>query len=168
MSQVKDFIILSAPPAAFDTGPSAQTRSYLLRSGRHYCPLRCPYRRLRPLAVLAYPRFQPFLDQAVNSLVGDSVLDETHRPFVTHVVEGAPNVRIHDPVHSLPYDPHAQRIQCVVGAPPRPESVTETPEILLVYGVGDRHHCLLYDFVFQRRDADRPLPTVRFLQINPP
>src|ERR1035437_1648060 len=93
MSQVKDFIILSAPPAAFDTGPSAQTRSYLLRSGRHYCPLRCPYRRLRPLAVLAYPRFQPFLDQAVNSLVGDSVLDETHRPFVTHVVEGAPNPR---------------------------------------------------------------------------
>ena len=32
----------------------------------------------------------------------------------------------------------------------------------------DRHHRLLYDFVFQRRDADRPLPTVRFLQINRP
>src|ERR1019366_2434100 len=34
--------------------------------------------------------------------------------------------------------------------------------------VEDRHHRLLYDFVFQRRDADRPLPTVRFPQINPP
>jgi hypothetical protein len=27
---------------------------------------------------------------------------------------------------------------------------------------------LLYDFVFQRRDADRPLPTVRFRQVYPP
>src|SRR5450432_3691652 len=53
-------------------------------------------------------------------------------------------------------------------ASPRPESVTVTPEILLVYGIEDRHHSLLYDFVSQRRDADRPLPTVRFLQINPP
>src|ERR1039457_2673453 len=55
-----------------------------------------------------------------------------------------------------------------LGAPSGPKSVTETPEILLVYGIEDRHHRLLYDFVFQRRDADRPLPTVRFLQINPP
>ncbi|MBZ5626013.1 MAG: hypothetical protein LAQ69_46090, partial [Acidobacteriia bacterium] len=38
----------------------------------------------------------------------------------------------------------------------------------MLYGIEDRHHRLLYDFVFQRRDADRPLPTVRFLQINPP
>src|SRR5450759_1686459 len=53
-----------------------------------------------------------------------------------------------------------------LGAPPRPESVTETPEILLVYGVEDRHHCLLYDFVFQRRDARsasaaRPVSSVK-------
>src|ERR1017187_2056469 len=55
-----------------------------------------------------------------------------------------------------------------LGAPPGPKSVAVTPEILLVYRIEDRHHRLLYDFVFQRRDADRPLPTVRFLQINPP
>ena len=91
----------------------------------------------------------------MDSLVGDSVLDETHRPFVAHVVKEPPNVRIHDPVHFLPYDPHAQRIQCVVGAPSGPKSVTETPEILLIYGIEDRHRRLLYDFVFQRRDADR-------------
>ena len=51
---------------------------------------------------------------------------------------------LHEQVH---HDSHAQRIQCVVRAPSRPESVTETPEILLI---------------------DRPLPTVRFLHINPP
>src|SRR5450759_4754125 len=105
----------SPVPSAGVTG-SRSNLGYPLRSGSHYCPLRCPYRRLRPLAVFAYSRFQPFLDQAMDSLVGDSVLDETHRPFVTHAVEEAPNVRIHDPVHSLPYDPHAQRIQC----PPKP------------------------------------------------
>ena len=155
-------------PISVETPADAQIRSYPLRSGSHHCPLWRPYLRLRPFAVLAYSRFQPFLDQAMNSLVGDSVLDETHRPFVTHIVEKATYVRIHDPVHSLPLDSHDQRIQRVVRAPPRPESVTETPEILLVYGIEDRHHRLLYDFIFQRCDADRPLPTVRFLQINPP
>ena len=114
------------------TSPSAQIRSYPLRSGSQHCSLWRPYLRLRPFAVLAYSRFQPFLDQAMNSLVGDSVLDETYRPFVTQVVEKATYVRIHDPVHSLPLDSHDQRIQRVVRAPPRPESVTETPEILLI------------------------------------
>src|SRR5258708_39496957 len=127
--------------------------SYLLRSGSDHCSLWRPYLRLRPFAVLAYSRFQPFLDQAMNSLVGDSVLDETHRPFVTHVVEKATYVRIHDPVHSLPLDSHDQRIHRVVRAPPRPQSLTETPEILLIDCVNNRHHRLLYDFIFQRRDA---------------
>jgi len=70
------------------TSLSSQIRSYLLRSGSDHCSLWRPYLRLRPLAVLAYSRFQPFLDQAMDALVGDSVLDETHRPFVTPVVEG--------------------------------------------------------------------------------
>src|SRR5882724_7864040 len=39
------------------------------------------------------------------------------------------------------------------GLRPRPESVTETPEIFLIYCVEDRHHRLLYDFVFQRCKA---------------
>src|ERR1035441_7553749 len=39
MSQVKGFFILFCPPA--DSGPPAQTRSYLLRSGRHSTPLGC-------------------------------------------------------------------------------------------------------------------------------
>src|ERR1035437_10101628 len=80
-------------PISVEIPAAAQIRSYLLRSGSHYCPLWCPYRRLRPLAVFAYPRFQPFLDQAMVSLVGDPVLDETHRPFVTHVVEDSPHPR---------------------------------------------------------------------------
>src|SRR6266481_9441165 len=65
-----------APPSAV-TG-SRPNLGYLLRSGSHHCSLWRPYLRLRPFAVLAYSRFQPFLDQAMNSLVGDSVLDETY------------------------------------------------------------------------------------------
>src|SRR5260370_23568567 len=67
---------------------NAWCRYTLASNGETHCPLWRPYLRLRPFAVLAYSRFQPFLDQAMDSLVGDSVLDETHRPFVTHVVEG--------------------------------------------------------------------------------
>src|SRR5437879_13824441 len=119
-------------PISVETPADAQIRSYPLRSGSHHCPLGRPYLRLRPFAVLAYSRFQPFLDQAMNSLVGDSVLDETYRPFVTQVVEKATYVRIHDPVHSLPLDSHDQRIQRVVRAPTPPEPHTETPAILPV------------------------------------
>src|SRR2546425_4089394 len=113
------------------TSLSSQIRSYLLRSGSDHCSLWRPYLRLRPFAVLAYSRFQPFLDQAMNSLVGDSVLDETHRPFVTPVVEKATYVRIHDPVHSLSYDSHRQRVQCILLSASWPEPVAETLKVLL-------------------------------------
>src|SRR5665647_2004983 len=79
-----------AIPRSIDRKRDVGTR---WRAAVKLLPLWCPYRRLRPLAVFAYPRFQPFLDQAVNSLVGDSVLDETHRPFVTHVVKESPHPR---------------------------------------------------------------------------
>src|ERR1035441_2085436 len=61
MSQVKGFFILFCPPA--DSGPPAQTRSYLLRSGRHH-----PTLRGTSIIVLAtrqppFPVFIPLLDR---------------------------------------------------------------------------------------------------------
>src|SRR5450759_4036226 len=109
----------------------------------------------------------------MDSLVGDSVLDETNassirdsccRRIPASTIQFTPFRSI--PTLNASNAPRNQRRP--LRASPGPKSVAETPEILLVYGVEDRHHRLLYDFVFQRRDADRPLPTVRFLQINPP
>jgi hypothetical protein len=38
------------------------------------------------------------------------MLDELHRPLVTHVVEEATNVRIEYPVHSFSLDAHGQGV----------------------------------------------------------
>jgi hypothetical protein len=62
------------------------------------------------LAVFAHSRLQPLSDQAENALVGHSVLDKLHRPFVAHLIEEAANVRVHDPVHPLPLNAHTERV----------------------------------------------------------
>ena len=55
---------------------------------RYHCSLRCSYLRLRPLAVLRYPRLEPLLDQAQYPAIGHAVLNELDCPFVRQVVEG--------------------------------------------------------------------------------
>ena len=85
------------------------------------------------------------------------MLDELHRPLVTHIVEEATNVCIEYPVHSLSLDTHSQRVQRSMWATTRPKSIREAFEVGLVNLVEDRHHSLLNDFVFQRRDAQRTL-----------
>jgi len=60
----------------------AQIGSYLLRSGRHYRPLRRPHLRLLLLAFLHHPRLQPFLDEAQNAAVSHAMLHEFEQPFV--------------------------------------------------------------------------------------
>src|ERR1700745_178533 len=85
------------------------------------------------------------------------MLDELHRPLVTHVVEEATNVRIEHPVHSLPLDAHRQRVQRLVRATTGSKTVGEALEVDLVDLVEDRHHGLLNDFVFQCRNAQRTL-----------
>src|SRR5712691_8825669 len=94
------------------------------------------------------------------------MLDELHSPLVTHVVEETTNVRIEHPVHSLPLDAHRQRVQRLVRAATRPKPVRKAFEVDLIDLVEDRHHSLLNDFVFQRRDAQRTLPRVGLRYID--
>ncbi len=65
-------------------------------------------------------------------------------------------------------DSHRQRVQRIMLASPRPESVGESQKILFVNLIQDHHHGPLDDFVFQRRDAHRPLPPVGFGDVHPP
>jgi hypothetical protein len=105
------------------------------------------------LAILRYPRLEPFLNQAQDPVIGYAVLNELHRPFVAHVVKEPSNVGVEYPVHPLPLDSHRQRVQRLVWVTPGPESVREALEVHLVNLIENGHHGLLYDLVFQRRDA---------------
>src|SRR5580700_125806 len=49
---------------------------------------------------------------------------------------------------------------------PRTKTIRETPKILLVNLIQDCHHGLLNNLVLQCRDAERPLPAIRFRDVH--
>ena len=77
-------------------------------------------------------------------------------------IEETLNVRIQNPVHAPPVHTHTQRIQRLMSMPPGAKLVAESPNVQLVDFIQDGHHGLLDEFILQRRDADWPLPTIRF------
>jgi hypothetical protein len=85
-----------------------------------------------------------------------------------HFVEERPDVQIHDIVHLLAGDPDIERIQCIMLASPRPESVRKAQKVLFPDLVENLHHRGLGDFVFQRRDPQWPLPAIVFGDPNSP
>ena len=97
--------------------------SYLLRSGSHHRSLRSPHLCLRPVPFLGYSRPQPFAEEPQYPSVGNPMLYKLHRPFVAHVIEETPNVRVEHPVHLLSHDAHPERIQRLMLASPRTEPV---------------------------------------------
>src|SRR5712664_279381 len=67
---------------------------------------------------------------------------------------------IEHPVHPLPLDAHRQCVKRLMWAASGTEPIRKALEVDLIYLVEDRHHGLLNDFVLQRRDAQRTLPSV--------
>ena len=64
--------------------------------------------------------------------------------------------------NSLPLDAHGHRVQCLMWAATGPKTLREPLKVDLVDLVDDRHHSLLNNFVFQRRDAQRTLSPLAF------
>jgi site-specific DNA recombinase len=157
----------SPTPSSGVTG-SRPNPSYLLRSGSHHRPLRSPHLRLRPLPILRYSRLQPFLDQPQYPWISHSFLDQLHQLSVVETIEKSTDIGVQNPVHLLPHDPCRQRVQCIMGAPSRPESIRKTDEVLFVDRMEDRHHRLLNHFVLHGGDSQWTLPPVGFRYIHSP
>ena len=124
--------------------------------------------RLRPFAIFQDPGLHPFLDQAEHSGIRDAVLQKLLQPLMTDVVEEALDIRIENPVHPLPGNPHIQRIQRLMRVTPWAEPVRKAPEVHLVDLVEDGHHGLLNNLVLQTRDAQRALLPVGLRYIDSP
>src|SRR6516162_2390295 len=56
-------------------------------------------------------------------------------------------------VHLLLQERIGQRIQRIVLAAPRPETIREAEKVLLINLIEDGGHCVLDDLVLQRRDS---------------
>src|SRR5579863_9919908 len=82
------------------------------------------------------------------------------------MIEKAPDVTVQNPVHLLPRNRDVQRIQRLMLTAPWSETIREPPKVLLVNLIENFDHGVLDDFIFQRRDPERPLPTIRFRDVH--
>src|SRR5690606_3421065 len=77
-------------------------------------------------------------------------------------IEEVAQVRIEHPVHLLPHDSDAQRIQRLMRAALRPEAIGEAEEVLFVDHVQHLGDSALDELVLQRRHTQRTLPSIAF------
>jgi hypothetical protein len=76
-------------------------------------------------------------------------------------------IRIEDPLDVRAGDAKRQGIERIVLAALRTEPITEAEEIALVNLIQYGDHRALHDFVFQRRNAERPLAAIRLGNVLP-
>src|SRR2546428_676103 len=88
------------------------------------------------------------------------MLDELHHPSVVEVIEKSSDVCVQHIAHLPSLERHRQRIQCLMLAAPRSESIREAPKVLLVNLIEDGDDGLLDDLVLQRRHPQRTLSPV--------
>src|SRR5438309_2773449 len=138
------------------------------RQGRNHSPLGSTHRRGRPLTFLRYPGPEPLTYQAQDPPVRNAVLQKLDEPLVRQTIEKPTDVQIKNPVHLLAHDPHPQRIQRLMLAAPRTESVGESHKVLFIDTVEDRHESLLNDFVLQGGYPQRPLPPILLSYVGSP
>jgi hypothetical protein len=137
----------------------------LARSGEITDPCPVP-RSLDP--VFQDTRFEPFTDQADDARVTDPVFDETDEPVLAHRIEKPGNVGVQNVVHLSAVDPDMERIQRIVLAAARAESIAEPEEFLLVDRIQQRSGGPLDKFVLKGGDCQRALPPIGLRNVPTP
>src|SRR5207245_10931732 len=107
---------------------------------RGLCPrtARPPLFRLPPFHILEYAGTQPLLNEAKDPSIHDSMLEKLNHPFVRERPKAVTNVGIQHPIHLFPHDPNPKRVQRIMCAAPRSETIREPQEVLLVNLTEDR------------------------------
>ena len=95
------------------------------------------------------------------------MLYKTDEPFMVHRIEERADVGIQYPAHLPAADPDDERIECLVSAASRSESIRESEELFLVNRIQHLDRRPLDNLVLQRSDGERALPTVRFGYVDP-
>src|ERR1035437_140151 len=96
------------------------------------------------------------------------MLQKTDQPLVTDRVKEATVIGIQNPAHFPSLDADHKRVQSIMLAAPRPESIRKSEEIFLVDRIQHRDHRSLEKFILQRRDTQRPLSPIGFRDIPTP
>src|SRR5438045_6320629 len=94
------------------------------------------------------------------------MLHELDHPAFVEVIEKAADVSVQNVVHLLLQERVRQRIQRVMLAAPRAETIREAQKVFLVNLIEDGDHGLLDDLVFQGRNPQWTLPSIFFLYVH--
>src|SRR5947208_7822776 len=94
------------------------------------------------------------------------MLYELDHPAFVEVIEKAADVSVQNVVHLLLQERVRQRIQRVMLAAPRAETIRKAQKVFLVDRIEDGDHGLLDDLVFQGRDSQWTLPSIFFLYVH--
>jgi hypothetical protein len=117
------------------------------KNRRNHRTLRSSLLCLDPPPLLHDARFQPFLDQADHSPVSDPVLDELDHPRMFDSIEKCSGIKIKHPVHFPARDSDVERVQRIVLAAARPESIRKPQKVLLPNLVENSPYRVLDNFV---------------------
>jgi len=118
------------------------------------------------LAVFQHACVQPFADETQDSLVRNAVLEKFEQPSPVEGIEEATDVCVEHPVHLSRQQGRIERIQCPMGAALRTEAVREPQEVHLVDRMEHLDGGPLDDLVLQGRNAQGPLPSIRFRDVG--
>src|SRR5258705_2104065 len=113
-------------------------------------------------------RFEPFTDQADDARVTDPVFDETDEPVLAHRIEKPGNIGVQNVVHLSAVDPDMERVQRIVLAAARAESIAEPEEFLLVDPIQQRSGGPLDNLVLKSGDCQRTLPPIGLRNVPTP
>src|SRR5580692_1361388 len=114
------------------------------------------YLTLDSLALFQHACLEPFLDQSHHAPVGYAVLDKFHQPSLIESVIKLPDVGIEHPAHFPRTDPNRQRVQRLMRAAPRPESIRKSQKVQFIDRIQHLDRGTLDDLIFQRGNAEGP------------
>src|ERR1700704_4911063 len=126
-----------------------------------------PFLRLDHAPIFEHACRQPFGNQPDNPTVANPMLDEPDQPFPADLVEKGLDVTIEHPVDPPLPDPKRERIQRLMLAAFRSETVAEAQEFRLIDRRQNCHHRSLDNLVLHGRDAERTLSAICLWNILP-
>jgi site-specific DNA recombinase len=150
---IRHSIPISATSAGNDPPPPAgrpsptDNASCLLRSGCDHAALRRPPFRVTHLAGFHDPRIQPLPNRASDHTVAHPLVQKAPKMTPINVVEKALDVEVDDPATAHLHQSPPQRIQRLVGTPPRPETIRAVQKVLFEHRLQHHQHRTLEHFV---------------------
>ena len=97
---------------------------------RNHRPLRSPFLGLDPPSFFHHARLHPFLNQTDDPFVAYPVLDELDPAMSCSTLSKNDRMSRSSTQFTFLRDPDVQRVQCIVLAAPRPESIRKTQKVL--------------------------------------